>query len=221
MSQAVINEMQTEHTVTVAWLTENTDKINNQKYKLSKDLVRCLQKIMIHSEEAITKIIGYTRAIRTSPSCNLRSIFYSHPCAQGEEWYNWAMVHFEETNPFGENIETFYLSRLLGFITSNGTREAVIQCSINPLSWDNIQQNFVVDIEIGQNFDVSFVFVPIKSIVHPLCIIPDDGNDNMNKYFVVLPKQNWSRFLGIISIGKFNTYFDLRVKNFLIGNFLP
>ncbi len=105
------------------------------------------------------------------------------------------MVHFEETNPFSENIETFYPSRLLGFINNNGTHEAVIQCSLNPLSWDNIQQNFVVKIEIGQNFDVSFVFVPIESILHPLCIIPDNG-DNMNKYFVVLPKQNWSHFFG-------------------------
>jgi hypothetical protein len=73
---------------------------------------------------------------------------------------------------------------LLGFITSNGTREAVIQCLLYPLSWEDIQQTLVVDIEIGQNFDVSFAFVPI---VHPLCIIPDNG-DNMNKYFVVLPK---------------------------------
>ncbi len=40
--QAVINEMQTEHTVMVAWLNKNKDKNNNLKYKLSKDLVRCL-----------------------------------------------------------------------------------------------------------------------------------------------------------------------------------
>ena len=79
VSQAVINEMQTEHTITVAWLTENTDKNKNQKYKLSKDLVRCLHQKIIHSEEAITKIIGYTRAIVTSPSSSKRSIFYSHP----------------------------------------------------------------------------------------------------------------------------------------------
>ncbi len=32
VSQAVINEMQTEHTVTVAWLTQDTDKNNNLKY---------------------------------------------------------------------------------------------------------------------------------------------------------------------------------------------
>jgi hypothetical protein len=40
--QAVINEMQTEHTVRVARLTENADKNYNLKYKLSKDLVWCL-----------------------------------------------------------------------------------------------------------------------------------------------------------------------------------
>jgi hypothetical protein len=130
------------------------------------------------------------------------------------------MVHLKETNPFGENIETFYPSQLLGFITSNGTHEAVIQCLLNPLSWEDIQQNFVVDIKIGQKIDVSFVFVPIKSIVHPLCIIPD-GGDNMNKYFVVLPKQNGVVFGGSITIDKCNIYFYLRVKNFLIGKFLP
>jgi hypothetical protein len=86
--QAVFNEMQTEHTITVAWLTENTDKNINQKYNLSKDLVRCLHQKIIHSEGAITKIIGYTRTIVTTPPSNERSIFYSHPCYQGEEWYN-------------------------------------------------------------------------------------------------------------------------------------
>jgi hypothetical protein len=79
VTQVVINEIQTEHTVTVAWLTENTDKNNNRKYKLSKDHVRCLHK-KNHSEEAITKIIEYTRAIVTSPSSNKRGIIYSHQC---------------------------------------------------------------------------------------------------------------------------------------------
>jgi hypothetical protein len=47
-------------------------------------------------------------------------------------------------------------------------------------------KKIVVDIEIGQTLMLLF-FVTIELIVHPLCIIPDDG-DNMNKYFVVLPK---------------------------------
>jgi hypothetical protein len=59
VSQAVIDEMQREHTVTVAWLMENTDKNNNLKYKLSKDLIPCLHQKIIHSEVAITKIIGF------------------------------------------------------------------------------------------------------------------------------------------------------------------
>ncbi len=44
-----------------------------------------------------------------------------------------------------------------------------------------------------RNFNVSFVTVSIESIVHPLCLFPDDG-DQTDKYFVVLPKRNWSRF---------------------------
>ncbi len=73
----------------------------------------------------------------------------------------------------GDVIETYYPSKLLGFITTNGTSEAVVQCSVNPLRWDDIQQNFIVEIELGLNFDVSFVFIPIESVAHPLCVIPN------------------------------------------------
>jgi hypothetical protein len=160
VSQALMNEMQIEHTMTVAWLTENTDKNNNLNYKLSKDLVQCLYKKIIHLEEAITKIIGYTRAVVTSNSSNKRGFFYSCPCYQGEEWYDWAMVNFEETNPFGENIETFYPSRLLGFITSNGTREAVIQCSLSPLSWEDIQQTLLLILKLDKTLMLLLFLCP-------------------------------------------------------------
>jgi hypothetical protein len=112
-----------------------------------------------------------------------------------ETWYDWAMVHFEETNNLGEIMEYYYPSRLLGFITTNKTQEAVIQCSVNPIQWGTIQKNFIVEIQLGRNFNISSVIVPIKSIVHPLCVFPDDG-DQTDKFFVVLPKRNWSRFFG-------------------------
>jgi hypothetical protein len=80
------------------------------------------------------------------------------------------MVHFEEANSLGDIVENYYLARLLGFITTNSTQEVVIQCSVNPIQWDNIQQNFIVKIQLGRNFNVSLVTVPIKSIVHPLCV---------------------------------------------------
>jgi hypothetical protein len=106
------------------------------------------------------------------------------------------MVHFEETNNLGDKVENYYLSKLLGFSTTNRTREAVIQCSINPIDWEVIQRNFIVETQLGTNFHVSFVIVPIDSVVHSLCVFLDDGSDQTNKYFVVLTKRNWSRYFG-------------------------
>ena len=142
----------------------------------------------------VKKVTGYTKAVITS-SCNERSIFYAHPCFQGEEWYDWAMIHFEETNDLGESIETYYPSLLHGFIIIDGEREAVVQCSLKPIDWDDVERNFIQSIQLGTDFDVSYVSVPINSIVLPLCVFPDNGDDR-DKYFVVLPKRNWSRVFG-------------------------
>jgi hypothetical protein len=122
-------------------------------------------------------------------------MFYAHPCYKGEQWYDWLMVHFEESNNLGDKVENYYPSRLLGF-TTNGTREVVIQCSINPIDWEVIQQNCIIETQFGTIFHVSFVIVPIDLIVHPLCVFPDDGSNQTNKYFVVLPKRNRSRYFG-------------------------
>ncbi len=92
-------------------------------------------------------------------------------------------------------MENYFPSRLLGIITTNSTQEAVIQCSVNPIQWETIEQNFIVKTQLGRNFNVSFVTMPINSIVYPLCVFLDDG-DQTDKYFVVLPKRNWSHFFG-------------------------
>ncbi len=52
-----------------------------------------------------------------------------------------------------------------------------MQCAKHRLSWDYLLSIFIVSIEIGDDFDESFVVVPIEAIVHPLCVIPDDGNN--------------------------------------------
>ena len=57
---------------------------------------------------------------------------------------------------------------------------------------------FIATIVLGTDFNMSFVVVPIAAIVHPLCVIPDDDDDNMERYFVILPKHNWSFFSEII-----------------------
>jgi hypothetical protein len=106
------------------------------------------------------------------------------------------MVCFEETNNLGDKVENYYPLRLLEFITTKGICKAVIQCSINPIDWEVIQQNFIVETQLGTNFHDSFLIVPIDSIVHPLCVFLDDDSDQANKYFVALPKRNWSRYFG-------------------------
>ena len=135
----MIDKMETDETIDVVWLMGKAKKTNSSKYKLKKELVQCLVRGINDSTKNITMIVGHTRAIVTSSNTNERSIFNSHLCYKGETWYDWAMVHFEETNNPGEFVENYYPSRLLGFITTNNTQEeVVIQCSVNPIQWDTI-----------------------------------------------------------------------------------
>ena len=117
----MIDKMETDETIDAVWLTDKAKKKNSGKYKLKKELVKCLVRRINDSTKNITMIVGHTRAIVTSSNTNERSIFYSHPRYKGEPWYDWAMVHFEETNNLGEIVENYYPSRLLGFITTNNT----------------------------------------------------------------------------------------------------
>jgi hypothetical protein len=196
VTHEVLEKIDMDDTIDIVWLTGNSKNNKDRKFKHKRELLHCLSRKIKESQEEITKIVGHTRAIVTSPATNNRSIFYAHPCYKGEQWYNWAMVNFEETNNLSDQVEHYYPSRLLGFITTNGTRKAVIQCSINPIDWEVVQPKIIVETQLETNFHVSFVIVPINSIVYPLCMFPDDGSDQTNKYFVVLPKRNWSRYFG-------------------------
>jgi hypothetical protein len=51
-----------------------------------------------------TIVTGFTKATITSTSGE-RTQFYAHPCFQGHQWYDWALVHFQEVNNQGEEIE--------------------------------------------------------------------------------------------------------------------
>jgi len=105
------------------------------------------------------------------------------------------MVCFEEMDNDVDMIENIYSSQILGFISINNEQEVVIQRSLKPLCWDDVEENFIQEIQLGTDFDILFVTFPIILIVHPLCVIPDCGGQD-NKHFVVLPKRNWSRFFG-------------------------
>ncbi len=63
---------------------------------------------------------------------------------QGHAWYDWALVHFEEQNGLGDTIETYYPSKILGFIKVNSKKEAMVQCSKRPLDWNTVESKFFV-----------------------------------------------------------------------------
>ena len=80
----VLEKIDTDDTIDIIWLMGNYKKKNNRKFKLKRELLHCLSRKIKESQEEITKIVGHTRAIVTSPATNNRSIFYAHPCYKGE-----------------------------------------------------------------------------------------------------------------------------------------
>jgi hypothetical protein len=84
-------------------------------------------------------------------------------------------MHFEEINSAGDAVKGYYPSKILGFVTINGTSKAVIQCSERPLIWSELEKNMFEKTIVGTDTNVSYVSVPISALAHPLCVIPDYG----------------------------------------------
>jgi hypothetical protein len=112
-------------------------KGSSDKYNLNKDHVKVLHKRLCSSIGTI--VTGFTKATIASTSGECTQ-FYAHPCFQGHQWYDWALVHFQEVNNQGEEIENYYPSKILGFLDIEGKREAVIQCSVKPLLWSVVER---------------------------------------------------------------------------------
>ncbi len=100
-------------------------------------------------------------------------------------------------------MDTYYPSKILGFVTISGTTEAIIQCSEKQLVWNDVQNKFMVKMQLGTDMDISYVTVPITALVHPLSVIPDTGGDQAS-HIIILPKPNWSRYFGDKILSEYN-----------------
>ena len=84
-----------------------------------------------------------------------------------------------------------YPSKILGFIQEGEEINAVIQCAIEPVQWSRLEEEFIV--KICLNMDVGKEeIVPLSSLVHPICVVPNFGLENKNEYMMILPKGQWS-----------------------------
>ncbi len=106
VTHEVIEMMEAESKVIVNWsYNYQIAKGTTDKYSLNKDYVKVLHKRLCSSIRTI--VTGFTKATITSTSGESKQ-FYAHPCFQGHQWYDWALVHFQEVNNQGEQIENHY-----------------------------------------------------------------------------------------------------------------
>jgi len=195
----ILQGMRDGDSIYVKWKSDYSGiKQNDKNYCLDKQLVTFILSRLDLMDESVFEngytIEGYTRfTTRSSDGCKL--LLYAHPSFQGIEWYDWVYVHFEEINATGDTVENFYPARILGFVTINNVTEAVIHCAEKPFNWSEVEDKFIVRTKLGSTVSVSIVSVPISSLVHPLCALPDYGNDSLS-YIIVLPKRNWSCYFG-------------------------
>ena len=170
-----IRNMEENSSLLVKWAWDDRKLKDQPKYVLTKELVLML--LRKARTVAIGKqVIGYTKLVITTSSGHTTS-FYGHPCFLGREWYDWALVHFEEENQSGGSQERYYPSKVIGFIEIDGHQEAIILCSLEPLQWSNVQANFFVGITLENDIDISFVdalhtigLLHIEVIEHNQCI---------------------------------------------------
>ena len=196
---AVLHSMRQGNRMYVNWHSDVQGiKNNDDRYCLNCQLVAFVQSKLDRIDSSKFDngyhLEGYTRII-TKTHCGNKILLYAQPLYQGREWYDWVYVHFEEINASGDTIDNYYPARILGFVTLNNITEAVVHCSEKPTNWTDLEDNFIVQIKLGPSADISIVSVPLSSLVHPLCAIPDYGFDK-SSFIIVLPKHNCSRYFG-------------------------
>jgi hypothetical protein len=193
LTESVIEKASRGEGIYPQWKTNvHGVKNNNYKYHLHSRLVNAIINRM--KSNVVNTVEGFTRLTTESQDGN-QVIYHANPHFQGRMWYDWAYVHFEEQITNGEVVERYYPSKILGFVKFDEKTEAVIQCATKPLRWSRLKKQFVVEVILGIDDEVSVVTVPLSSLVHPLCVVPDYGGQGTS-YLVILPRRNWGRYFG-------------------------
>jgi hypothetical protein len=118
VTREVIEMMEAESKVIINWSYDyQIAKGSSEKFNLNKDYVKVLHKRLCSSIGTIAT--GFMKATITLTPGECTQL-YAHPCFQGHQWYDWALVHFQEVNNQGEQIENHYPSKILGFLAIVG-----------------------------------------------------------------------------------------------------
>jgi hypothetical protein len=104
-------------------------------------------------------------------------------------WYNWCLVKWVNND---EQHNT-YCGKLLGFFIIHNLVFAVIQSSSDPITMEQLSENFICNFVIEDNQQM--VVVEVETISNPLCVIKNYGGTS-NSYVCVLPKRKWGHYFG-------------------------
>ena len=90
----------------------------------------------------------------------------------------------------------------MGFIQEGTEINVIIQCAIEPLQWSKLEEEFIVKLRLNTKVRQEEL-VPMSSLVHPICVVPNFGLENNDEYMMILPKGQWSdyfaRFINSVS----------------------
>ncbi len=63
VTHEALEKIDMDDTIDIVWLTGNSNKNNNRKFKLKSELLHCLSRKIKEPQEEIMKIVGHTRAL--------------------------------------------------------------------------------------------------------------------------------------------------------------
>ncbi len=104
-------------------------------------------------------------------------------------WYNWCSVGWVNNN----KQHNTYPGKILRFFSIHNLVYAVIQSPSDPITMDQLCENFICNFAVEDN--QQRVVVEIDTISNPLCAYKNYGGVS-NSYFCVLPKRKWGRYFG-------------------------
>ncbi len=168
-----------------------------EKYGLDETLVTFLRRLGVENDgdddgNATHRYYGYTRATVFGDGGE-HATYNAHPHYHDKPWYDWAYVHYEIEEEYS-STEQYFPSKILGFIRDDDDEvHAVIQCAVNPLPWEEVEEKFIAKFELCNTPGKEYI-VPLSSLSHPICVVPDYGSPVRNMYMLILPKGQWSEY---------------------------
>ncbi len=155
--------------------------------------LKCIRGISIYAATQFHQCGMTTVTCYTSCNMNLenRNITFCSTCIfrDDDDWYDWCLVEWIDDN---EERNT-YLGKILGFFTMEGSVYAVHQSSSNPISMEQLTDEFIWSFVIKDHQPTEVV--EVETISSTLCVFKNYEGPS-HSYFCALPQRKWGHYFG-------------------------